>query len=211
MTMALSDEIIVGKDKITISIPMGYCSFDRANPVDSQYLTLFEDVNRGKNTIVLYFADCEQLKALRRGDLASLSDYGYAMSPNSLVNKRINMGVSNYLALMSEEHDKNPDKVMKDSMAIVEKAIEKYFSRIEIGAKDMGIFAQDEKAFYVGVTQQVPTVREGTKYMIGIWATSLVKRKAINFYLWKEYTSERAFFDIAGLTKLWVDETHSNN
>ncbi len=207
-----AEDILIGNDKISTPLPNGYCHLNNSNQSDSRLIKYLEDANQNINQINLVFADCEQLRLWRKGESATLNDYGYVLAPLGLVNKKLNMSRKEYLSQMENIFRKQGIKFLNKSTSDIKKVIERHFPAVELNeTKSLGIIHQDNNALYFGIIQNIQTEEGKQKTMLGLFAITLVSKKSVNFYLWKEYQGERTIYDLEDLLTSWIRKVHLNN
>lgn len=208
----LADEVIIGVNKVVINLPKGFCPLKSRNQADARLINYLQDANKDINQVNLIFADCEQLQLWRKSKIATLNDYGYSLSPLSLINKELKMSNKNYLLQMEKVFNKKGTEFINKTSKDIEKIVQKHFATIKLNeTKSLGVLSKDKHALYFGLIQKLKTEEGKDKIMIGIFAMTLVKKKSVNFYLWKEYKGERTIYDLESLASHWIFKVHTEN
>ncbi len=206
----ISETVLIGKDRLFIGIPDGYCPLVKSNPSDRRLIRFLEEGNRNMNLVLITFADCKQLVAWRKGTKANLDDYGYVLAPVNLANRKLQMSVRDFVAEMRKVLNKQfMDTHMEQALDNIESVVKKNFPTAELNqTRNLGVIAEDEKALYLGILQNVTAENGETKNMLGMWGVTLVSGKAVNLYLWKKYHGDGAARETEALIKSWMAKVH---
>ena len=182
-----SETALIGSEKISITIPRGYCPLADSDPSDLRLIRYLQEENRIVNLVLIIFADCEQLDSWRQGVKASLDDYGYILSPLSLANTKLRMSITNYLSEMREIMGGHSDTTPENQADRVEELVKKSFTTAKLNqTKNLGLLFEDDKALYWGLLQNIAAENGEIKNMLGFMGITLVKGKGVNIYLWKK-------------------------
>lgn len=211
-SIANAADISISSARIFIPIPKGYCLLKSSEPSDSRLIQYLEDTNQELNKVLMIFADCGQLKLWRNGELPNLDDYGYVLTPKSLINRKLDMSTRSYLFEVRKAFKAKGVELLNRNVENLGIFLNKHFPTMQLNeTKNLGILSQDNNAIYCGILQNLQSEENKSKHMAGIMAMSLVKGKSVIFYLWKRYKGERTVYDLEALTSSWVSRTIAGN
>jgi hypothetical protein len=207
-----ASNVTIGSDSISLSIPNGYCSLNNTDPSDDRLIKYFEDSNKGLNKVISVFGDCDQLKAWRLGDMSTLNDYGYVLTPSVFVNKKLNISINSYLAEMTKVFKKKGQKILDRSIDDNKVILKDHMPLVKLNeTKNLGIISQDEHALYMGILQNLQTEEGKSKKMVGVYAATLVNKKSVYLYLFKKHQGNRTIYDLETLISAWVLSVQKKN
>lgn len=193
-------------DIVSTSIPRGYCHLDSTKQPDKTILQNYKELNKGVNEVLLAFADCQQLKLSRSGEKSTIDDYGYVLAPTSLIDKKLNMSVEDYLSRMQELKKKKGAEVFNKKFDEKKDFIKEKLPLLKVNEPTfLGIFAQDKNAIYSAILHSIETETGDRIYIVGVEAITLIRKKPVNFYLWKRYQGNSTLHRLQEIIACWVD------
>ena len=177
---------VLGAD-IVLSIPQGYCALDRNNPVDEETITTLEQVNAGRNTVLLMFADCKQLERLRTTG-QSLSNSGVYLAPAS-ARSPVKMSRSQFVREIAQVF-KQRDLVEKWSEEGTRR-VNAQDAGVEVERNvNLGLLHSDDTAVYTGVVQTLHVEGEGKAQIATVGGLTLVRRRVVSVNLSAPYSGK---------------------
>lgn len=175
---------VLGAD-VVLSIPKGYCALDKKNRVDQEPISTLEQVNAGRNVILLMFADCKQLEMFRTTG-ESLSNSGVYMAPRS-ARRPVKMSRAQFVAeftaqlkqqkqLTDKGHDEGKRRVKEQNAgAEIERNV------------NLGVLHSDDTAVYTGVLQTWQVEGGGKEQVVTVGGLTVVRERVISVNLSAEY------------------------
>jgi len=201
-------DVRIGPDIVSTSIPRGYCHLDSTKQPDKTILQNYKELNKGVNEVLLAFADCQQLKLSRSGEKSTIDDYGYVFAPTSLIDKKLNMSVEDYLSRMQELKKKKGAEVFNKKFDEKKDFIKEKLPLLKVNEPTfLGIFAQDKNAIYSAILHNIETETGDRIYIVGVEAITLIRKKPVYFYLWKRYQGNSTLHRLQKIIACWVDRT----
>ena len=150
----------------------------KQNKADRAAISLIERVNETRNTLLVMFADCKQLKAFR-SEAHGLSDYGSYLAPRS-AKKPVKMPRARFAKLIGAQFEKQKVAIKK---AQEEAAARIKSSGLETNMQNnvnLGLIHRDDNAAYTGLLQT--WYREGAELtrVATVTALTLVRKRVIS-------------------------------
>jgi hypothetical protein len=170
---------VLGAD-VVLSIPKGYCPLDKTTPADKAAISTLEQVNAGRNAILLMFADCKQLEAFRTMG-QSLSNSGAYMAPAS-ARRPIKTSRAQFVAEIAQviKQRQLPAKGHEEA----KQRVKELNAGVEIARNvDLGLLHSDDTAVYTGVLQTWQAEGGGTIQVVTIASLTLVRERVISVNL----------------------------
>ena len=171
---------VLGAD-VVLPVPKGYCALNKENPADKEVISSIEQVNAGRNTVLMVFADCKQLQAFRtKGQ--DLSNSGSYMTPASR-REPLKMPRARFVAEMA--------KVLKQEKGPMDQAVEEAKRRAkaqETGTEidqnvNLGLLHSDDTGAYMGVLQTLQVDGGGKTQVAIVAGLTLVRERVISVNL----------------------------
>jgi len=171
---------VLGAD-VVLPVPKGYCALNKENPADKEVISSIEQVNAGRNTVLMTFADCKQLQAFRT-EGQDLSNYGGYLAPAS-VRQPVKTPRAQFVADFA--------KVFKQQKGLVDQAVEEAKRRVKAqnaGTEieqnvNLGLLHSDETAVYTGVSQTWQVEGGGKTQIVTVAGLTLVRERVISVNL----------------------------
>ena len=210
---AQTKTLIIDSIKINFPIPDGYEFLNKKNPNDRRFIEYLEQASKNTNTFILAFANTEVLKKWRLGKVLYLNDHGVVYLPKSTSKMKIEITPLAYVKALKKIYLKQgvqlADRAVLTSKSIMKELIP------ELRANDihhLGILSHDDKGLYLGMLQSFSVVEP--KYsdtIVSVWATSLIRKKSLNFYLYKSYKNNQDLVNLENSNKKWIKQIHQAN
>lgn len=173
---------VLGAD-VVLSIPKGHCALDKHNRADNEVISALEQVNAGRNAILLMFADCKELETYRATG-ESVSNSGVYMAPGS-ARQPVRMSRAQFVAKVAE--------VFRQQQPLVAKGHEEAKRRVKAhGAEidqnvSLGLLRSDETALYTGVMQTWQVEGGGKVQVATVTGLTVVRERVISINLSADY------------------------
>jgi hypothetical protein len=170
----------VGGTKLTLIVPAGFCRLDPNQPGDRRMLDVQEQVQRGQNLVLLFAADCAQLRDWRAGSRPVLDDFMIYLAPTALAGRDLNMTPAQFVAEMRKIFEQQGARMIESSKDDVKKRVEDATTVKINETRFIGILHADTRALYVGIIQRLKPEAGGEKSQVGISGVGLVRGKAVS-------------------------------
>jgi hypothetical protein len=205
-------DVRIGPDIVSMSIPRGSCYLDSTKQPDNTILQNHKEFNKGVNEVLLAYANCSQLKLLRSGEKSTIDHYGYVLAPTSLIDKKLNVSVEDYLSRMLELKKKKGAEVFNKKFDEKKDFIKEKLPLLKVNEPTfLGIFAQNKDAIFSVILHNIETETGDRIYMVGVEAITLIRKKPVYFYLWNRYQGNSTLPWLLDLIACWVDRTCKDN
>jgi hypothetical protein len=135
------------------------------------------------NRVLVSFAECSQLAALREQRRQYLDDFGQYMMP--LRGNRNTMAPADFARGMAEFFKSQGAALMRDAEQETRDRIGSLRLGIRLGENRMlGILRTDQRASYLGLVQSLGLPGGETKVQVGIVAMGVIKQRVVSLNLY---------------------------
>jgi len=173
---------------VVFPVPDGHCALSKQHEADKRALALIEQVNKGRNTVLMMFADCKQLQAFR-SDGGDLSNYGSYLAPRS-ARKPVRMPRARFTTIIGAQFEKQK--------AAIERAQEEAKQRVKATGLNseiqenihLGLLHRDRNAAYTGLLQIWRTEGAQDTKIAAVTALTLVRERVISINLSAPHTGD---------------------
>jgi hypothetical protein len=177
--VAVADDsrtISVYGTELLLPIPAGQCALTKQHMADRSVISLTEQVNEGRNSVLMMFADCKELEDLRT-KAKKLSNLGNYLAPRS-ARKRVIMPRADFAKIIGTQLEKRKtliENAMEEGKRRVNAA-----SAIEIQKNvHLGLIHRDDLAAYTGLVQTWHQEGNATLRIATVSALTLVRGRVV--------------------------------
>jgi hypothetical protein len=194
---AAARQASIGGMAVNLPPPAGYCELTEGQPSDAAMLnTVGGMIDKGGNRLLSISAECKQLEDWRAGRRPLLANY------------------AQYQTLKAWENDlpATPAEVIKATCAHaraqgesllnaitpgVQKRFDEVMHTVKINEmKFLGVVGEDAKTCYSAMLQRI-RAQDGTDIaQVVVFATTVIKRKLLYYYLFAPYVSGQSVTDV---------------
>jgi hypothetical protein len=202
-----AEDVTAGGKTLSLQPPAGSCSYDRGNAFDAAAVQRAEDVQAGKNQVVLQFGRCDEFPQWRTGTVA-FSEFGRIMLPLNYPGapQPLPLSRQKYLDIMAP---KVPKLDPADVKRIEDQASRKVTETQASGPQLLGLLDQDHNALYVGFLGVLEV--GGKKYpLAGVGAVTTLGSVPASVNLYRPM-GEGAFDKLIDAQKAYVAQLIRSN
>jgi uncharacterized protein YqeY len=198
---AMGAQANMGNVSVDLPPPQGFCELLDSNPSDARLLAIVGGlVAQGGNKLLSVSADCNQLADMHSGQRKVLDDYAQYQAGLATLDKAPQETIAQACASGRKEIDKALSDVMPDIKARAEAALK----NVKVNQMtSLGVLAEEPRACYGGLLQQVHTEARTDKTQLCLFALTVVKNRSVFIYRYSVHTGSDSV--IAGLAKLKAD------
>ena len=213
LAAASPDAFVIGKVKVSIVIPDGYCSLDYSQPSDNRVLTKFDGQAKGKHRRLDFMVNCEQLREWRNGDLLTFSDFGYILIPEESVDEESDEALDIFLnGMVSEIGYKRKNIISHRGQGYLETHIEDAVKELENRRRiDLGLIHRDNFALYSASLNRITTEAGQEKLLGKVSAITQVNGKPLFFYWFRGLDHLNTIRKVESDLRQWVSSVHEVN
>jgi hypothetical protein len=213
LAAASPDVFLIGKAKISIVIPDGYCDLDYSRPSDIRVLTTFDGQAKGKHRRLAFMVNCEQLHDWRNGDLLTFSDFGYILLPEESVDQESATALDVFLNGMVGEIGHNRKNIISHrGKGYLEAHIKESVKELETGGSvDLGLIHRDNIALYTASLNKITTEAAEQKLSGVVTAITQVNGKPLFFYWFRGLDNLNTIRGIESDLRQWLGSVHEVN
>jgi hypothetical protein len=191
----------MGDVSVNLPPPAGFCELSESDPSDSRMLSIVGGLlAQSGNKLLSMTADCKQLADWRSAKRKLIDDYAQYQTSLALLDRAPAETVEQTCATLRQEGDKIVSKEMPDLKARVEAALK----NVQLNSTTfIGVLAEEPRACYAGLVQQVHTEAGIDKTQLSLFAVTAVKNRTVFVYRFLVHTGSNSIVD--GLAKLKND------
>ena len=182
---AMGGQAQLGEVSVNLPPPQGFCDLSAAYPSDSRLLSAIGGLlGQGGNKLLGISADCGQLADWRSGRRPLLDDYAQYQTRLTTIDKPPSETIKQACASLRAEGEKILSNKMPDFKARIEAAL----TNVKVNQVSfIGVLAEEPRACYARLIQQVKTQAGTTKTQLNLFAVTTVKNRAIFVYRFAVY------------------------
>lgn len=201
--------ISVHGTNVVFPVPNGHCALTKQHSADRKAIALIEQVNRGRNTLLMMFAECKQLEAYR-SEAGDLSNYGSYLAPRS-ARKPVKMPRTRFAKIIGAQFEKQK--------AAIAKAQEEANQRVKATGmntqiqenKHLGLIHRDDNAAYTGLVQTWHAEGTADTRIAAVTALTLVRERVISINLSAPHAGEGTVKALLDDQRIMVKELIETN
>jgi hypothetical protein len=189
--MTVAKEVKVGETSVNLPPPAGFCELDEQKSADARLLKSIGDLARGGgNELFAMDADCEQLSDWRTGKRRLLDDFAQYQTSASMIDKLQPAAAEDAIKPVCATLRAQGEKLLSGALPDIRSKIEATALKIKLNESGfIGVLAEDSTACYAALLQKLLTQFGTEKTQVALFATTVVKRKMIFYYLFSPYVS----------------------
>ena len=173
----------VGGESIKLNVPKGFCQLNQDLPGDSRLLNLIKGGLRGRNELLLMYADCKQLEAWRAGKKKTLDDFGQVQTP--LRTMRTDLRGKSKATINSICSAMR--KAQPGFFGAIKEQVQKRFDELQANikfnqSKFLGVLHGDDEACYSAIIQKLKTELGDPKTIISVYAITVLRGRLLFLY-----------------------------
>ncbi len=177
---ALAASYQVAGRALDIEAPPSYCLLDPNIPAEAELFGHVEAANAGRNRVLVVFVNCEELASWRRGEVASLQNYGNVLTP---VEQTVYPGMARGMFL--DELSLAMGGTAPVGMEAGETRLREAAPALQVGqSASLGVIEADELALYAGIARKLEFEGQAM-VMLGIYSMTLVNAVPISVNLFQ--------------------------
>lgn len=197
--------IDVGGTELGLALPAGFCKLDTSNANDARLIGMIKKMNRGRGTLYLSVANCEQLKAWRAGRMRTLDDYGFIMVPRKAIRGKIRTSRAKFVKAMERRLNQMTDRRRRAMKASMRRRVRALNTTLRLNqTKILGVLKADDTAVHVGVMQKLQTEYGDQKTIVGSFGATLVRKKVLFVYLYTKMQGQQSISAVQSAEEKWL-------
>lgn len=176
---------------IALEVPAGHCRLDRGQAADRSVIENVERAVATSNRVLLAFAECGQLAAIREGRKQVLDDFGQYMTP--LRGGRVDTKPAAFAQHMTELFKSQGAQMLQGAEAVVRERLDAMRIGIRLGEHRLvGVLRTDERASYLGIVQNLGLPDGSNKIQLGIVSVGLLKQRVVSLNVYTPFDEAAA-------------------
>lgn len=170
---------------LDIEAPQSYCIVDPGIPAEAELFGFMEDVNAGRNRVLVVFVDCDEMKGWRRGEVAFLQRYGTVLTP---IEQTVYPGMARGMFL--DELRRAMGGAAPIGSGAGQGRLREAAPALEVGqSESLGILEADDLALYAGIARKLEF--EGRAMVVlGVFSMTLVNAVPLSINLYEPVEDE---------------------
>jgi hypothetical protein len=198
---AMARHVSMGNVSVNLPPPRGFCELLDTNSSDKVMLTTVGGLlSQSGNKLLGMSAECGQLADWRSSRRQLLDDYAQYQTSLALIDTAPSETIQQTCATLGGKGN----KIVSDQTPELKARVEAALKKVKMNQTSfIGVFAEEPRACYAGLIQQLHTAAGTDKTQLCLFAVTAVKNRTVFVYRFTVYTGSDSIVD--GLAKLKSD------
>lgn len=183
-----AEQASIGKVKIELVAPEGYCALEASRTADQQVLSVVQTALGATNRLIGMSADCNQLEEIRQGKSKPLANYAQYQTLTTLMDGALPTAPASFIKQLCTMMRAEGEKMMGQLEAGIK-------SRMEFAAKNakvnsvnlVGVVDEEEEVCYFAALISAVMANGVKNDQLSLGAVTVVDGKLVYYYLFQPY------------------------
>jgi hypothetical protein len=181
---ARAETVLLGDVQLEIPLPQGYCALTKDQPADAASLDLLTRALAGRNRLLAFSADCQELKEWRAGARPFLKHFSQVQALEANIDHPIPGAPAAVIRATCNEIRQQGQEITASLVPEMDLRIASVTSELKIGGVQfLGLVGQDESACYAAMAEKVSTGSGKEANIVGVFAILDFKGRFVYHYL----------------------------
>lgn len=183
-----AEQASIGKAKIELVAPNGYCALEASRAADQQVLSVVQTALGAGNRLIGMSADCSQLEDIRQGKPKPLANYAQYQTLTALMDGALPTAPASFIKQICTMMRAEGEKIMGQ----LEPGMK---SRMEFAAKNakvnsvnlVGVLDEEDEVCYFAALISAVMPNGAKNDQLSLGAVTVVNGKLVYYYLFRPY------------------------
>ena len=196
-----NNTVSIGGTPLTLAVPENFCALNPKHPLDKQVLDSVKTMIKGRNELLLHFADCKELDDWHNGKLKYLQNYGSYQSSLRLQKVDLKGKETETLKAVCKVFKKQAKEIFKDVKKEANERASQSFENLKLNEiKPLGVIHEDPQMCAAAVFQKI-AVDNDVEEQYSAYSMTFHKGKMLFSYFYAPPAKNSVIKDLTGKLK----------